>query len=125
MPRNAGRVVCGNCETPFLFKDYEESYEARSAWEAAVASLDAAVKSAEDVEEAAANHRDKAKLEARNTVVTSSSPLAPCFYGSEGTAQRQEDSSRFCKQILQRRARLHHSDNNSYCTVCNSIFRVR
>lgn len=63
MPRNAPRVVCGNCETPFVFKEYEETCAARSSWEQEVALLEAAAKGAEEAADAAAVSRDKAQLE--------------------------------------------------------------
>lgn len=63
MPRNAARVVCGNCETPFVFKEYEETAAARSAWEGAVATLEADVAEANAANEAAIVDRDRARLE--------------------------------------------------------------
>lgn len=66
MPRNAARVVCGNCETPFVFKEYEETAEARSAWEEVVAALEADVQEADTANEAAIVDRDRARLEVRS-----------------------------------------------------------
>lgn len=63
MPRNAARVVCGNCETPFIFKEYAETHAARSAWEAVVADLQKTVTEAETANSAAVVDRDKARLE--------------------------------------------------------------
>lgn len=63
MPRNAARVICGNCETPFVFKEYEETHAARSAWEAVVAALETAVAEADAASAAAVVERDKAHLE--------------------------------------------------------------
>lgn len=63
MPRNAARVICGNCETPFIFKEYEETYEARSAWEEVVATLGVAVEEAKTVYDTATVNLDKARLE--------------------------------------------------------------
>lgn len=64
VPRNAARIICGNCETPFVFKEYEETHEARSAWEMIAAELEAAVISAREAEDEAISNRDGAKLEA-------------------------------------------------------------
>ena len=63
MPRNAMRVVCGNCETPFTFKEYEETHAARSTWEGVVADLETAVQEADTENEAAKVDRDRARLE--------------------------------------------------------------
>ena len=57
------RVVCGNCETPFVFKEYEEMHAARSTWESIVADLEAAVQEADTAHEAAVVDRDRARLE--------------------------------------------------------------
>lgn len=57
------RVVCGNCETPFVFKEYEEAHAARSAWEGVVAALEAAVQEADTANEAAIADRERARLE--------------------------------------------------------------
>lgn len=57
------RVVCGNCETPFVFKEYEETHAARSAWEGIVADLEDAVQKAHTAYEAAIVDRDRARLE--------------------------------------------------------------
>ena len=57
------RVVCGNCETPFVFKEYEETLAARSTWEGIVGDLEAAVQEADTANEAAAVDRDRARLE--------------------------------------------------------------
>lgn len=57
------RVVCGNCETPFVFKEYEETHAARSTWEGIVADLETAVQEADTENEAAIVDRDKARLE--------------------------------------------------------------
>lgn len=65
VPRNAGRVVCGNCDTPFVFKEHESAAAARSAWEGEVAALDADVEQAEGAYNAAIASRDKARLEVR------------------------------------------------------------
>lgn len=63
VPRNAARVICGNCDTPFVFKEYESTAAARSVWEGEVASLDAAVEQAEESYNEAIVSRDKARLE--------------------------------------------------------------
>ena len=63
VPLNAARVICGNCDTPFVFKEYESTAAARSAWEGEVASLDAAVERAEGAYNEATVSRDKARLE--------------------------------------------------------------
>lgn len=55
--------MCSNCETPFVYKEYEETHEARSAWEAVVADLEAAVGEAEATTSAAISEREKAHLE--------------------------------------------------------------
>lgn len=71
VPRNAARVLCGNCETPFVFKEYEETCEARSAWEAIAANLEAAVINAKKAEDEATSNRDRAKLEvSMNSCIT-------------------------------------------------------
>eukprot|EP00903_Cladosiphon_okamuranus_P009107 g8702.t2 len=64
VPRNAMRVVCGNCETPFVFKEYEETLAARSTWEGIVADLETAVQEADTENEAAIVDLDRARLEA-------------------------------------------------------------
>lgn len=73
VPRNAMRVVCGNCDTPFVFKEYEETCEVRSAWEAVASQLVAAVTGAEEASGEVASERDKAELEVNIT----SQPPAP------------------------------------------------
>lgn len=64
VPRNAPRVICGNCEAPFVFKEYEETCAARSAWEKDIDILEATVKAAAAANEKAIVDRDKAYLEA-------------------------------------------------------------
>lgn len=57
------RVICGNCETPFVFKEYEETHAARSTWEGVVVAWEAAVQEADKANEAAIVDRDRAHLE--------------------------------------------------------------
>lgn len=61
------RVVCGNCDTPFVFKEYEETCEERSAWEAVASQLAAVVTDAEEAAGEATSERDKAELEVNIT----------------------------------------------------------
>ncbi|CAM9696552.1 unnamed protein product, partial [Ectocarpus sp. 12 AP-2014] len=63
VPRNATRVVCGNCDNPFVFKEYEETFAARSAWEGVVAALEADVREAEVANDEAMADLEKARLE--------------------------------------------------------------
>lgn len=57
------RVVCGNCETLFIFKEYEETHAARSTWEGIVADLETSVREADLANDAAVVDRDRARLE--------------------------------------------------------------
>ena len=63
VPRNAARVVCGNCETPYTFEEYRDVCISRSKWEQEVTTLESAVETAERVADKAVVDRDKARLE--------------------------------------------------------------
>ena len=74
VPRNAGRVICGNCDTPFVFKEYESTVVARSAWEGEIAALDATVEQAERAYDMAVVNRDKARLEVSTVIMLANTP---------------------------------------------------
>lgn len=63
VPRNAARLICGNCETPFVDKDYNETFAARSSWEKDIALLETSFEQAKEATEKAIVSRDKARFE--------------------------------------------------------------
>lgn len=69
VPVNAWRVVCGNCDTPFLSNEYEETHKARSSWEEDLEALQAAVYTLQCRADVAAANREKARLEVRPRLV--------------------------------------------------------
>lgn len=67
--QNILRVVCGNCSTPFVFKEYEETCLARSAWEADVAALEAAVKVAEEERDEEVGDKEGTRVEVSEKII--------------------------------------------------------
>ncbi|CAM9103228.1 unnamed protein product, partial [Choristocarpus tenellus] len=59
VPHNAFRIVCGNCETLHIYKEYKEAEKCRNTWESEVEQLEKDVSIADKEYDEARKSRDK------------------------------------------------------------------